>query len=590
MNPPAETRGFRFFLDNLRLYSRLLTYLRRHWVVFAVGLFFIIVYSATTPGVTILMKPLLDGTFVDKNPTLILWMPILLIVLYFVRGLSNYFNALCMSWLSEQIVYELREEMVDRIVALPTRFYDHFPSGQLAARITGDVTALTSAATNVFVVVVREVLTIIGLTIWIVILDWVLSITLLIATPMICALIYFIAIKLRSVNRRSMELSALFLHRVNQVTANNRAVKLYRAENHERSNLFEFANRVRQLNFKARVASAIGVPIAEMIGALITAGAVYFTLTREITDPLTVGGFVSFMTAMALIFSSVKKLININDTLQRGLVASERVFFILDQEIEAETLEEPTKSFDRVTEVEVEDVSFTYPKSNRYALQNVSLNIRANVVVALVGASGSGKSTLTALIPRLYEQQQGKIKINGTDIREFSLSELRRMISFVSQETGLFDDTVRANIAYGDIDNATDESIRAAAQAAYATEFIDQLPNGFNTEIGERGVRLSGGQRQRIAIAQAFLKNSPIVILDEATSALDSTSERHVRSAITALRKDRALLIISHRLSSLTNVDKIVVIQAGQIVEEGTHETLMEQKGYYYALYTAGDS
>ena len=587
MNNDNQLRPVNFLVQNFQLYKRLLTYVRPHWMIFSGGILMVFLYSATTPGVTILMKPLLDGTFVEKDPVLIFWLPVLLIALFAVRGSASYLNSVCMGWLVQQIVYELRIKMIQRVIALPTRFYDNFPSGQLTSRITGDVTSLTSAATNVFVTVVRETLTIIGLAIWIFILDWILSLTLVVAAPMVFAVVYFIAIKLRRVHRRSMDLSATLLHRLNQVVGNNRVIKLYRAQSFESERLANLANQVRQLQFKAIVASKIGVPIAEMIGALVTAGAVYFSLTRDITDPLTVGGFVSFMTAMALMFSSIKKLIAVNNTLQRGLAASERVFFVLDQDVEVDSGDHSVKASDTVGELRFDDVSFVYPNTSRRSLHNVTLDLRSDQAVALVGVSGSGKSTLTALIPRLYELQQGQITIDGVDIREFSLDDLRRMIAYVSQDTVLFDDTIAANIAYGDLDNATAESIRSAAESAYATEFIDKLPQGMRTVVGERGVRLSGGQKQRIAIAQAFLKDSPIVILDEATSALDLTSEHHVRQAIRALSKGRALLIISHRLSSLTDVDRIVVIHEGEIVEQGTHESLMEQRGRYYSLYTA---
>ncbi len=576
----------KFFAQNWQLYKRLLLYVKPYWVIFAGGMLMVVIYSATTPGVTILMKPLLDGTFVEKDPVLIIWMPILLIGIFVVRGSANYLNGIAMGWLSQKIVLDLRTEMIERIVCLPTRFYDNFPTGQLTSRVTGDVNGLTQAATKVFVTVVRETLTIIGLTIWLFILDWVLSLTLIIATPLVVSVVYFIAIKLRHVHRERLETSALLLHHLNQVVVNNRVIKLYRAQKHESNRLVDVANRERQLHFKAIVASGLGVPIAELIGALVTAGAVYFSLTRDITDPLTVGGFVSFMTAMALMFSSIKKLIALNNVLQSGLAASERVFYVLDQDIEADEGARGTKALESVGRVAFENVSFTYANTESRSLHNVSLELRADETVALVGISGSGKSTLTALIPRLYELQHGRITIDDIDIRDFPLNELRQMIAYVSQDTILFDDTVEVNISYGNLNNATHESVRAAAESAYATEFIDKLPKGMQTMIGERGVRLSGGQKQRIAIAQAFLKDAPIVIFDEATSALDMTSEHQVRKAVRKLSKGRALLIISHRLSSLTEVDRIVVIHEGAIVEQGTHLSLLQEKGHYYALYT----
>ena len=553
---------------------------------FVLGISLVAVFALTTPAVAVLMKPLLDGSFVERDPKYILWTPIILIILFAIRGIASYLHGVCMAWVLGYVVYDIQLDMIDRMVAFPTRFYDEMQAAQIMVRISSDVNQLTSTASTVVVTVVRESLTILGLLVWIFILDWVLSLILIIATPLIATIVAFVARRLRVLYRDMMQMGGQFLAHLQEVTAYHRLVKLYLTQEFERNRLRTFANRVRQLKLKQAVANEITVPTAEFISTVVIACTVYFSLTRDLTDPLTVGGFVSFMAALALISSSLKKLLRINEMLQAGLVASERVFYLIDQEPE---VDEGERSFaDRKVEgrITFKDVSFTYSRSHTSSLDHVSLEIEPHQTVALVGASGSGKSTFTSLIPQLYQLQEGSLLIDGVDIREYSLAEIRRQIAFVSQDVLLFDDTVANNIAYGDIGNATEEKIRNAAKSAYALEFIENLPDGFDTQIGERGVRLSGGQKQRLAIARAFMKDAPILIFDEATSSLDTNAEFQVRKALDALGKGRTVIIVAHRLSSIEHVKRIVVLHEGRVVEDGTHQQLMELKGHYYKLYS----
>ena len=570
--------------SEFKIYKRLLKYVFPYRWYMAGGLGFVALYSVTNPAVIAFMKPLLDGSFVERDPVFIFWAPIMLIVLFAIRGVAGYLNGITMNWITGHVVYDIQREMVDRMVTLPTRFYDENPSARLIVRISSDVGQLTGAASSVLTTVVRESLTVIGLLAWIFILDWTLSLAVLLSVPFILALVHYVARRLRQLNRASMQMGTKFLRNLINVSSSHRLVKLYQTEKYESERIAGIANEDRRLKLKLAMASGLTTPITEFISATVTAGVVYLSLTRVMTDPLTVGGFVSFIAALAMISTSVKRLLGVNAMLQNGLAACERVFYLLDQESEQEIGDKTVNNKNFRGRATFKSVTYDYPNTKISALKNLSLEIEPCQTVALVGESGSGKSTLAALLPRLYELQSGQVLIDDVDIREYKLSELRKLIAFVNQDVFLFNDTIAANIAYGNIANANDEIIREAAKSAYALEFIDNLPDGFGTLVGEQGILLSDGQKQRIAVARAFIKDAPILILDEATSSLDVKSEYQVRKAVEALGNGRTVIVVAHRLPSIERVDRIFVMSEGRVVEEGTHEDLLERKGRYYDL------
>ena len=574
------------FFQDVRLYNRLLSYVLVYKWYFFLGLAFVALFSLTIPAIAMLMKPLLDGSFVERDPVYIFWTPLILILLFAIRGVAGYLNGVCMNWVMGYVVYDIQTEMIQRSLHLPKSFFDKHPAAQVMARITADVNELTDAASHVLITVIRESLTIIGLLIWIFILDWVLSLTLIVAAPLIATLVRFVARRLRILHRKSMQLGAKFLQHLQEVTTYNQLVKLSQTEDYESQRLSDYANQIRRLKLKQAIANEITIPVAELITTIAIAGVVYLSLIRDWSDPITVGGFVSYMAALALISSAIKRLLRINETLQIGLVASERVFYLIDQQPERERGDKTFNSQLFRGEVEFKNVTFNYAGSEISSLDNLSLKINSQQTIALVGSSGSGKSTLASLIPRLYEIESGRLLIDGVDVCEYRISEIRKLIAFVSQDIFLLDDTIEANIAYGNLNGATLEQIKLAAKFANALDFIEELPDGFNTIVGERGIRLSGGQKQRIAIARALIKDAPILILDEATSNLDTSSEYHVRQALQALGKGRTVIIVAHRLSSIEHVRRIVVLHHGQVVEDGSHKKLMALRGHYHKLYT----
>jgi subfamily B ATP-binding cassette protein MsbA len=565
------------------LYLRLLNEVRPYWRQFTGGLLAMMCMAMTEPAIPILMKPMLDGSFVEKDPVIIFWSPILLLLLFSVRGVMNFLSNIAFEWVSGKVVLALREKMIDRILTLPNAYFDANSTGNLVSMVTYNVNQVTMAATQVLTVLVKDSIIVIGLLAYMFYLNWQLTLTVLITLPVILLTVWFLALRLRRLNVALQETMGTLTHVLEESVRGQKVIKIFGGYRYEKKRFLQRANWVRRYNMKSKVAGSIHMPLVEFIGALMIAMLVYVGTHQTAMGELTVGGFVSLMVAIGLLFSPMKRLTSINQPLQRGLAAAESVFALIDELAEVDT---GSRELERVEgRIRFENVCFRYPGTEHDVLDNLSFEVEPGTTVALVGHSGGGKTTIAHLVPRFYLPSGGRIFVDGVEIRELTLASLRRSLSYVGQESVLFDDTVAANIAYGAGGGITQEHIIKAAKDAHAFDFIQALSQGFDTMIGEDGVRLSGGQRQRLAIARALIKDAPILLLDEATSALDAESEQHVQAALQQVTKGRTTLVIAHRLSTIQQADRILVVRNGKIVEDGRHEELLALQGDYYKLY-----
>jgi len=565
------------------IYTRLLRYAAPHWRMFAVAVVAMLVFAATNTGFAALMQPMIDGSFVKRDPTSIQMVPLMIIGLFLLRGLANFASAYCMAAVGRDVIHSLRREMFAKLLQLPTPFYDKTSSGDLLSKLIYDVEQVNQAATNALANVVRDGCTIIGLLIWMAYINWMLTVVFIVFGPPI-------AIGIATVNRRFRRISKRIQTSMADVTgvseeaiSGHRVVKIFGGQDYE-TRRFEVINDAnRKLNMKLIAASAGSVGLIELIAATALAGIIYLATLPSVLETVTIGKFMSFIVAMMLLLPSIKRLTTVMPMVQRGIAAAESLFALLDTPSE---IDRGVRTPERVQgAVQFKQLSFSYDSAKGDVLKDIDIDIAPGQCVAFVGRSGSGKSTLVNLLPRLYDVERGAILLDGTDIREFTLSALRDHIAWVGQDVVLFNDTIARNIAYGALGNVSEEAIVRAAEAAHAMEFIRRLPQGLDTLVGDNGMLLSGGQRQRLAIARALLKDAPILILDEATSALDSESERHIQAALAEVMRNRTTLVIAHRLSTIENADQIVVMDHGRIVEQGRHRELLARGGYYAKLH-----
>lgn len=567
---------------DLRLYIRLLGYVKPYRRIFAISILAMVILAVTNPATAALFKYMVDGVFLtqaaDKIPKIIA----ALIILSVVAAIANYVSGLSLHWVANKVIMDLRSALFARLLGFPSQFYDHHTGGSLISKFTFDVTQLKEASTNVLNVLVRDSLTIIGLLAWMLFIDWEMTLITLLTAPAIAVFLLVIRRRLRRMSRNVQDSMADMNHILGEVTSGERIVKLYGGQQQEQKRFQQAINNNRRYTMKFASAAVASSPAVQLITALALAAIVYVSAQKAVAGSIGVDDFVSFFTAILMILGPLKRLVRINEHTQRGLAACESVFEMLDEATEEDR---GTMVLAEIKgKIEIRDLSFSYDKSDAKALANISLVINAGETVALVGASGSGKSTIASLLPRFYQNGEASILLDGYDIRELPLSQLRQHIALVSQDIVLFNDTIKQNIAYGRQD-VSDEEIIEAAKKAHAMEFIKNLPAGLDTTIGDKGSRLSGGQRQRIALARALLKNAPILILDEATSALDTESERAIQLALDEVRQDRTCLIIAHRLSTIENADRVIVMDEGRIVESGSHTELLKQNGIYAKLY-----
>jgi len=571
-------------VDYVSIYKRLLQYAVPHWRVFLIALISLVGMGATNTAFAALMKPLIDGSFVERDPKIISMIPWAIMVLAFARLLVDFGSKFSMAWIARKVIRQLRTEMFDHFLRLPARFYDQNTSGKLISKVTYDVEQVATAATEAVTVLTRDSITVIGLLGWMAYLNWKLAVGFLLVGPAITLVILQLNKRYRGLSRHLQNSMGNITQATDEIISGQLITKIFNSQIRESAVFKKISDSNRRLHMKWVTVDTIGSNLVQIILAAALAGSVYAAATFASTDKMTAGGFMSFVMAMMMLQGPIKKLTKMNSVVQRGLTASVSVFGLLDQHPEVDT---GTEVFsERPATVEFDNVSFTYETVLQPVLQSISFRADAGQTIAIVGRSGGGKSTLVSMLPRFYDQDEGEIRIGGVDSRRMTLHSLREQMSLVSQNVILFNDTVANNIAYGGGTDVTDEQIETAARMAHAWEFICQLPNGMDSMVGDNGVLLSGGQRQRIAIARALLKDAPILILDEATSSLDTESERAIQEALEELMANRTTLVIAHRLSTIEKADLILVMKDGQIVERGTHAELIQQRGYYANLYS----
>jgi len=570
--------------ESYNLYKRIFTtYMTGYWRKFAISLAAMAVAAATEPAFASLMKPLIDKGFTDQDKAAMILTPLAVMGIFMVRAIAAYVNETTSTWLSGTIVEKMRIEMFRKLLRMPVEYFDNNNSGRMISRIVYDVTQITDAGFNVITVTVKDGLTIIGLLGLLFYTNWQLTLFCFFTLPFVLVLVRVLSKRLRKLNKNNQEQYGAMTQVVTEAVQGQKIVKLLDGIEYESERFSTSVALIKTNNVRQSATSSLNSGVSQFLVSVALSCILYFATTRSRANGFTAGDFISFITAMIMIMQPMKRITNVTQSLQRGLASAESVFAFLDEKEEHDT---GTKQLAKVKgDIQIENLTFRYPSSEKDILAQINLEIKSGETVALVGSSGSGKTTLANLIPRFYSPEQGEIRLDGESLHEISLKSLRDQIALVSQEVVLFNDSVYNNISYGSNSQFTKEEVLNAAKLANALEFIEELPQGFETQIGENGTRLSGGQKQRLAIARAILKNAPILVLDEATSALDNQSEKLVQEALDRLMTSRTTLVIAHRLSTIQHADKIVVMEQGRIVEIGKHEELLAKNGVYSNLY-----
>jgi subfamily B ATP-binding cassette protein MsbA len=555
---------------------------KKYYLRFILAAICMVIAGGLQSALPLVSKPAIDEIFVSKDMSALTWIPFAIVGIFLFKGLCNYGQNILMSSIGLRIVADLRNKLYECIQRQSLSFFTGHPTGMLMSRITNDVLSVQSAASEAVTALVKDTFTLVCLVGVIFYMDWKLALLAMIVFPLTVYPIAWFGRKMRKVTTSTQITMGTLNSLLQETIAGTRIVKAFCMEKYESDRFGAENERLFKLNMKTVTINAISSPLMDFLGGLGIAAVIFYGGYNVVQGYSTPGTFFSFIAALLMLYEPVKRLTNVNNTINQGIAGADRIFSIIDRvpdiidKTDAQALPPIQNSID------LQNVSFRYEE--KPVLKNVNLTIRAGEVVAFVGMSGGGKTTLVNLIPRFYDVSGGRVLIDGRDIRDVTLSSLRGQIAIVTQQTILFNDTVRNNIAYGDI-RTTEEEIYSAAKAANAHDFIMRLPNGYDSNIGELGTKLSGGEKQRISIARAILKDAPILILDEATSSLDTEAEIEVQDALDNLMKGRTTLVIAHRLSTIRNADRIIALVNGEIVEEGNHDTLMARKGEYYRLY-----
>lgn len=567
-------------MNNSAVYKRLMRYVLPYWKMALISTLGFAFYAATQPVFAVVIQRIID-TLNSPEKKDIEYLPLMFVGLFLLRGLGAFLGNYFLDRMSGNVIHKLRCEIFNHYTRLSIQYFDSHNSGQLIARITNNIGEVTRATSSSLRTLIREGFTAAGLLIYLTIQNWQLSMVFLIIAPLVAFMVKSVGGRMKRLSRNIQDTVGDLTHITSEMVTGNRIVKGFGGEEYERRRFRECSLENRRQFRKLIMTQSLNNPLMQILVSFALAGMMYMALI--LMKDSGAGAFVAYLTAAFMLPKPMRQLSDANAEILRGIAAAESLFEVLDEPVE---IDNGHYELDRCQgRIEIKQLSFTYPGSDQPALNNINFTIEPGQTVALVGSSGGGKSTLINLLPRFYDYHQGEILLDGVDIKEYRLSALRKQMAVVTQNITLFNTSVANNIAYGTLEGSSRDSLEQAAMAAYATEFIEKLPNGLDTEIGENGVKLSGGQRQRLALARALLKDAPILILDEATSALDTESERYIQAALNRVMQNRTTLVVAHRLSTIESADVILVMDKGQIVEQGSHQSLLALGGVYAKLH-----